>query len=117
MRKFILLIMLCSGMMLSAQNKEKQVATAVFKVAGNCDQCKNRIENAADIKGVKNSTWDEKTQMLTVIYRTDKVSEQQIKQAVAKAGHDVEGVPADDAEYKNLPACCQYRDKKCEKGK
>jgi GMP synthase-like glutamine amidotransferase len=40
---------------------------------------------------------------------------EEIKKAIAKAGHDVEGEKAPDSAYKKLPDCCQYRDKACEK--
>jgi hypothetical protein len=115
MKKMIVMALLALTGMLHAQTKGKQVLTATFKVAGNCEQCKERIENAADIKGVKTSVWDQKTQMLKVVYRADKVSEQDIRNAIAKSGHDVEGVAAPDSAYKELPDCCKYRDKKCEK--
>src|SRR5690349_4125526 len=114
MKKIIVMLMSVLIFNAQAQEKKKEVLTVTFKVLGNCEQCKKRIENATDIKGVKTSTWDEKTQMLTVIYRADKVSVQQIKEAVARSGHDVEGVKASDEAYKKLPECCKYRDKKCE---
>ncbi len=112
MKKIILFILLVTAGYTYGQ--QKQVVTKVFKVAGNCEQCKKRIENAADIKGVKNSKWDEEKQSLTVIYRSDKVTEQQIKDAVAKSGHDAEEVKAPNSKYAELPDCCKYRDKKCE---
>lgn len=112
MKKLIVILLALCGM---AQAQQKQVVTATFKVAGNCEQCKERIENAADIKGVKTSTWDEKTQVLTVKYRSDKTSEKAIREAIMKSGHDVEGGKGADAAYNELPDCCKYRDKKCEK--
>lgn len=114
MKKLIVLLMILCGFA-QAQQKQKQVLTATFKVAGNCEQCKERIENAADIKGVKTSTWDAETQMLKVVYRADKVTGDDIKNAIRKAGHDVEDGKGDDAAYSELPDCCKYRDKKCEK--
>lgn len=98
-----------------SQEKSKEVKTVSFKVAGNCEQCKNRIENASDIKGVKVAEWDSKTQMLKVTYRADKVTEEQIKKAVSISGHDIDNFKAPDDAYNNLPDCCKYRDKKCTK--
>ena len=91
------------------QEKQKETKTSSFNVSGNCEQCKKRIENAADIKGVKSAEWDEKTHILKVIYRTDKVSETQIKQAILSAGHDVENEKTSDAAYNKLPDCCKYK--------
>lgn len=96
-----------------AQKAVKEIKTIEFKVQGNCEQCKKRIENAAYIKGVKSTHWDETTKMLKVVYRTDKVSEIQIHEAVAKSGHETEKVPVDKNVYAELPDCCKYKDKDC----
>lgn len=110
MKKLTVLFLLLASFCF-AQQKTKEVITANIKVQGNCEQCKDRIENAADIKGVKSSSWDSKTKILKVIYRADKVSEEKIKEAVSKAGHDVEGgFIAPQSVYNNLPECCKYRD-------
>ena len=91
---------------------KKEVKTIEFKVKGNCDQCKKRIENAAYIKGVKSTLWDETKQTLTVVYRADKVTEMQIHEAVAKSGHSTDKVEKDKTIYKELPECCKYDDNK-----
>lgn len=99
-----------------AQEKaKKEIKTITIKVEGNCEQCKKRIENAAYIKGVKNSSWNEETKNLTIVYRTDKVTEEQIQKAIAKSGHETPKVKADEEAYSNLPDCCKYKDQKCNK--
>ena len=40
--------------------------TESFKVLGNCNMCKARIEKAARAEGVTAASWDEKSQLLTV---------------------------------------------------
>lgn len=90
------------------------VKMATFTVKGNCEQCKKRIENAADIKGVKLATWDEKKQLLQVTYKPDKVTLEQIQKAVASSGHDIGDMKGDKSKYDKLPECCKYRDGKCE---
>ena len=40
--------------------------TETFKVLGNCDLCKARIEIAVKIEGVTNADWSTKTKLLTV---------------------------------------------------
>lgn len=89
---------------------QNNIKTATFKVAGNCDECKSRIENAADIKGVKLCVWDKNTHMAKVTYNADKVTVEQVKKAIAAAGHDVEGETSPEAAYKKLPDCCKYRE-------
>ena len=106
----IILAFLLSASHVSAQEKDKKVETAKFVVKGNCNMCKDRIENAALIKGVKLVEWDKVTDTLTVIYRVDKVKLDDLHKAVAEVGHDTEKVKAKDEVYTKLPAGCLYRD-------
>lgn len=112
-KKIIFIILLAACHLSNAQDKTS-VVTATLLVKGNCGECKERIENAVDIKGVKVAQWDEKAQMLTVTYKPDKVTMEQVKQAVLKSGHDVGTDKASDLVYNKLPKCCQFRDHKCE---
>ena len=91
------------------------IKTTTFSVKGNCDECKERIENAADIKGVKNAVWNEDKQALAVTYNADKVTVEQIEKAIAKSGHKTGNVKADSTAYKALPACCKYESADCKK--
>lgn len=115
MKNIILLIGLFISINLISQTKPTETMT--ITVNGNCGECKERIENAADIKGVKVCTWEEKTHIATVVYNPDKVSPDHIKQAIVKVGHDVGELKASEAGYDKLPKCCQYRDHKCEEKK
>lgn len=94
--------------------KVVSVKTETIVVKGNCEECKKRIENAADIKGVKLAVWDEEKQVITVTYQPEKVTLDQIATAIAASGHDAGTKKASDAGYKKLPKCCQYRNAKCE---
>ncbi len=115
--KQIILIFLCLFGALTASAQDKSTATATIAVKGNCEECKKRIENAADIKGVKFSEWDEVRQLVTVTYKTDKVTLEQIEKAIADSGHDTKNIKGSGAAYSKLPSCCKYRDKKCEADK
>ncbi len=97
--------------------QEKSNKTFTLAVKGNCEQCKKRIENSADIKGVKLCIWDEKKQSVTITYRTDKVTPEEIEKAIAESGHDAGSSKAKTGNYDKLPACCKYRDNKCEDSK
>lgn len=94
---------------------QSTVTTSTVAVKGNCDECKERIENAADIKGVKNAVWSEEKQALTVTYDTKKVSLEQIEIAIAKSGHETNHQKADLKAYNGLPACCKYQSENCHK--
>ena len=81
-----------------------------FKVYGNCEMCKSRIESALKKNtAVKSASWDVKTKMVTVEYNPHSISVNQLNQLVADAGHDTDKVKASDAVYKTLPGCCKYK--------
>ena len=94
----------------NSANHEKQAAgTQTFKVLGNCDLCKARIEKAAlGVKGVKTALWNKETKMLSVDLKNGTDIED-IYQAVTKAGHDTEKYKVAEKIYNNLPNCCKYR--------
>lgn len=110
---FLLIIFIALFSFLSAQNKN--VVETKIKVEGNCDQCKERIENALDVKGVKFVDWNSKTKILELAYIPKKITIDEIHAIIAKAGHDTEKVKATDKDYQSLSDCCLYRDKSCTK--
>ncbi len=93
------------------------ITTSTISVKGNCGDCKERIENAADIKGVKTSNWDKDKKVLSVTFDSKKVTLIQIEEAIAKAGHATAAHKADATAYKKLPTCCQYEHGECKEPK
>ncbi|MDF2449623.1 MAG: heavy-metal-associated protein [Bacteroidota bacterium] len=114
MKTLIILFSLLGSMNLMAQST---ITTTTISVKGNCEECKERIENAADIKGVKTSHWDETKQALTVTFDSKKVSLEQIETAIAKSGHKTEHVAAEIKAYNGLPECCKYESTDCKSKK
>lgn len=93
-----------------AKKKAKAVVETSFQVSGVCGMCKDRIENALSVKGVKMATWDRDTEMCRVIYRTDKVEEAELHRLINEVGHDTALSKASDEEYATVHECCKYRD-------
>lgn len=91
------------------QEKKKKTVEINFTVDGICDMCKDRIENALDIKGIKFSEWNEETHNCNVVYKPSNISEQEIHQIIANAGHDTDSIKATDEVYNNIHHCCKYR--------
>ena len=54
---------------------------------------------------------DVKTGLLTVSYRNDKTSVDQLRNLISDLGYSADSVKADPTAYDNLHFCCQ---KKCE---
>jgi periplasmic mercuric ion binding protein len=113
MKTKIILTLLISFLSVSVFAQSK-IVTATIKVYGNCSMCKKRIETALDNAGIKTAEWDTKTKNLKVVYNSKKISEKQIHELVAKAGHDTDKVKAKEETYASLPFCCLYRDHEME---
>ena len=82
--------------------------TETFKVWGNCNMCKNRIEKAVKAEGASAADWNVKTKILTVTFDPAKTSVDSFSKKLASVGHDTEKYRADDKAYNALDACCQY---------
>lgn len=81
-----------------------------FKVFGNCGMCKNRIEKSLRITEVQKASWDKKTKILTVSFKSDAITVDSLQKLVASVGHDTETFKAPDSLYHELPGCCLYRE-------
>ncbi len=108
MKNFFIIILAIFSLM-AFKNIQKPT-TAKFKVFGNCPQCKERIELALDVKGVKSAEWNVDTKIIEVVFIADKISLEKIHLAIANSGHDTEKTKAPDNVYLKLPDCCMYRD-------
>lgn len=89
---------------------QSKITKIVLEVDGLCGMCKERIENAAYLTGVKQVNWDKATHELDVVFRNDKVSEEQIIASINNAGHDVKGSLASAEQYEQIHGCCRFRD-------
>ena len=102
--KYFLPVILCFfGTALFAQSK-----TDTVKVWGNCEECKSKIEKAAETAGAATANWSDETYLLVVNYDAAKTTVLDIEKSIAAVGYDTQSVKADDAAYKKLPKCCQY---------
>lgn len=106
------LLILLSCILISTQisfAQKKQIVQDTISVDGNCEQCKERIEDAAYIKGVKKANWNITTKKLAIIYDQHKTSLKAIETSIAKAGHNAGEIKALPADYNKLPSCCAYK--------
>lgn len=86
-----------------------ELQEASFKVFGNCDLCKGRIEKAAiGVDGVQTAEWDKESKILKISHES--INIHGVHEAVVAVGHDTEMHKADDAVYKAIPECCYYRE-------
>ena len=103
-------LLFATGTAVSAQSgmKTSGTKTETFKVWGNCEMCKDRIEKNAKEEGASGASWDAKTKMVTVTFDPSKTSIDKLAKKIASAGHDTEKFKADDKVYDALPGCCHY---------
>ncbi|MDF7810541.1 heavy metal-associated domain-containing protein [Hymenobacter sp. YC55] len=108
------LFTLLTAQVAQAQTAPKAKAKAAgteqvqLKTSAVCDMCKTRLEKAmAYEKGVQAAVLDVPTQVLTVTYRPDKTSPENLRTAVQKTGYDADAQPADARAYDRLPDCCK----------
>ena len=123
---FMILITLGTSVNLLAQSDQNQKESidpkkpveATFSVEGVCGMCKSRIEEAADLKGVRFAEWNIDTKMMKVVYVPAKISQSEIEKKIAAIGHDTQSEKASDKAYAQLHGCCKYRtgsQKSCDK--
>lgn len=106
-------MMMCAVILLAALNvnaEKKGEKTVVFQAHLHCKSCVNKIEkNIPFEKGVKDLKVDMDAQAITVTFRTDKNTEENLKKAIEKLDIEVKGTtPA------KKDACCAGE---CEKKK
>ncbi|MCX6209674.1 MAG: TonB-dependent receptor [Bacteroidetes bacterium] len=92
----------------TAYCQQKNYKTEKFIVAGNCQQCKDRIEQTLKNAGVHKANWNIETQLLTVSFDSIKLSKQIIQKKLAAIGHESQGYITTTAIYNKLPECCKY---------
>ncbi|CAN5451676.1 hypothetical protein BH10BAC1_BH10BAC1_14130 [soil metagenome] len=110
LKKIVLssIIMMVALITNTSKAQSSSTAELQIKTSAICDMCKTTIEKyMAFEKGVKKSTLDVDSKILTVIYDPKKTTPEQLRIAVSKSGYDADDVPADKKAYKKLDACCK----------
>ena len=108
MKKYVMLVF-AAVLLLGVQNLFAENKTEEFKVYGNCDMCKKRVETAARlVQGVASVDWNKETKMMTVVFDAAKTDVQKVEMTIAMFGHDTQTQKASDEAYNKLPSCCKY---------
>lgn len=106
----IVALFMFGAMAVFAANKSES-----FKVYGNCEMCKARIEKAAkSVDGVSAADWNVETKMLALTFDDSKTDVHKVQGAIAKVGHDTDMHRATDEAYNKISGCCKYERPKAE---
>lgn len=93
-------MVLMSGTGVYAEKKEVKTKTVVYKATLHCESCKAKVEkNIPFEKGVKDLSVDMKAQTVTVTFREDKNTQENIQKAIEKLKIPVSG--AEEQEKKD----------------
>lgn len=91
-----------------AQNKKTE--TVSFWVAGVCGRCETVIESTLDTRGVVSADYDLEKEMLTITYKSDKITLAQIHAMLNEVGYDTAASKCTDEQYARIHHCCRYRE-------
>ena len=92
----------------SKTEKHNGITTSLFKVWGNCDMCKETIENSLKVKGIIDADWNVESKMMTISYDDKLISLDSIQKNISSVGYDNETYKGNDLAYSELHTCCQY---------
>jgi hypothetical protein len=105
--KLFSFLVLCLAITLTTFAQKEKSET--FKVSGECNMCKKKIEKAAREAGASYAYWSPETKMLKVTYNVNNSNTSAIQQSIANKGYDTPKFRATDEAYKSLDECCQYQ--------
>ena len=117
----IMVVVLSAAMSVNAQKKNEK--TVIFNANLHCESCKAKVEkNIPYEKGVKDLEVDMKTQTITVTFREDKNTTENLQKAIEKLNIEVKGIEGNNTSAKTQTgekcekSCCEKRNKNKEKG-
>ena len=108
MKTCITLFLLLITTLVVAQEDKKKTTKLEIRTSTICDMCEKTIEdNMIYEKGVKSVDVDLAASLIHVEYDAKKTNPDALRIAVTKLGYYADDLPADEAAFKKLPACCQ----------
>lgn len=101
--KLFLMLGVVLTLSLSAEAQKKNETTVIFKAHMHCESCKAKVEkNMPFEKGVKDLKVDMQAKTITVTFRKDKNSLENIQKALEKLDVKIEGVEEKAVDKKNV---------------
>lgn len=107
MKSYISKLVLGVFLLFTSFTLAQNISKNQFRVKGNCEMCKERIEITAKKAGAASARYSIDLQTLTLETEAS-VSPDEILKKIAEAGHDNEKFKASDSTYESLPGCCHY---------
>ena len=116
--RLILIMTVMLSAVLSASAQKKNEKTVVFDANLHCESCKAKVEkNLPFEKGVKDLKVDMKKQTITVTFREDKNTTENLQKAIEKLNIEVKGIEGNSTSPKAKTgekcekSCCEKEGK------
>jgi mercuric ion binding protein len=107
MKKLLFLVLVIAGLQASAQTKASQTLTIKLPTV-QCEMAKGQIETYLKrYDGITFVAVNVKKKEAVVKYLVDRISDEDIKAAIANVGYDANEVTAEPDAINRLPACCR----------
>ena len=91
---------------LSSATAQKEELTLKSTIV--CEMCKTTIEEGlAYVDGIKSAKVDVDANEITVKYKTNKISETEVKKAISNLGYAAGDMAANKEAYDKLDGCCK----------
>jgi copper chaperone CopZ len=105
MKQSIILILLIAGTLFGKEVQDSIMTSAI------CEECKEIIEKKLKkTKGVISSNVNFTNGMLDIKFDDEKITKQDIKQAIAEVGYNADEVERKPKAYAKLPRCCKVKE-------
>jgi len=102
------LLILFATLSMNVALAQKSIETVEIQTSAVCDMCKGTIEKQlAFTKGVTAADLDVKTSIVTVSYKTNRTTLEDIREAINEVGYDADDSKATKEAYDNLHGCCK----------
>ncbi|MCB0478615.1 MAG: heavy-metal-associated domain-containing protein [Crocinitomicaceae bacterium] len=102
------IILMIAIMSFGIAYNQKGIETAEIKTSAQCGMCKERLEEKLNYTpGVKFAELNVETAVLTVKFKSDKISKAEILKVINDTGYDADDTKANKEAHENLPKCCQ----------
>jgi mercuric ion binding protein len=97
---------------------QKKIEQIIIQTSAECGSCKERLEGKLNYtKGIKFADLDIPSKKLTVKFKTNKISEEEILKIVSDLGYDADNLKANPKAYEALPQCCKVNGMEHDEGK
>ena len=103
-----ILITILATISFNAAMAQKSIETVEIQTSAVCDMCKETIEKQlAFTKGVTAAELNVETAIVTVSFKTNKSTIEDIRAAINEVGYDADESLAEKGAYDNLHHCCK----------